>query len=117
MDKIDFVIPITEFANVQTIEKMLEELFVRAARNYINENGHSVHVDYSISGLTVADIDKYSDKIPIGIKDLREALAKEDFDDVQPITPPGYKGKNATKYFIEQFLDENGNWRDPDGEK
>lgn len=113
--KIDFIIPITEFADKQTIEKMLEEFFVRAARNYINEKGHSVHVDYSVSGLTIADIDKYSDKIPIRIKDLREVLEKEDFNDVPPITPPGYKGQNATKYFIEKFIDENGNWRDPDG--
>lgn len=116
-EKIDFIIPIKEYADAKTLEKMLEELFVRTARNYINEKGNFVHVDYSISGLTVADIDKYSDKKPIRIEDLCEALAKEDFYDVPPITPPGYKGPNATKYFIEKFIDENGNWRDPDGEE
>ena len=90
---------------------------MREAENYINENGHFVHVDYVVGGLTLADMEKYSDKVPVRIEDLREALAKVDFSDTRPITPPGYKGPNATKYYIERFLDENGNWRDPGDEE
>lgn len=114
--RIQFAVPITSFASELTIEKMLEELFVREARNYINEEGHFVHVDYVIGGLTLADMEKYSDKIPVRVEDLREALAKVDFSKSRPITPPGYRGPNATKYFIEKYIDENGNWRDPDEE-
>lgn len=112
--RISLKTPITAYADELTIEKMLEELFVREAKNYIDENGYFVHVDYVIGGLTMKDIEKYSDKVPTRIEDLREALAKVDFSDVRPITPPGYKGPNATKYYIEKYIDENGNWRDPD---
>ena len=115
--KVQFTVPITAYADEQTIEKMLEELFVREAKTYINEEGHLVHVDYVIGGLTLADMIKYSDKVPVRTEDLREALMKVDFSEFRPITPPGYKGPNATKYFIEKYIDENGNWRDPDEEK
>ena len=90
---------------------------MREAKTYINEEGHLVHVDYVIGGLTLADMIKYSDKVPVRTEDLREALMKVDFSEFRPITPPGYKGPNATKYFIEKYIDENGNWRDPDEEK
>jgi hypothetical protein len=112
--RVQFKVPITAYADEVTIEKMLEELFVKEAKTYIDEKGHLVHVDYVIGGLTLKDIEEYSDKIPTRIEDLREALAKVDFSDVKPITPPGYKGPNATKYYIEKYIDENGNWRDPD---
>lgn len=114
---IDFKVPITDYASEQTIEKMLEELFVKTARNYVDENGHLVHVDYVIGGLSLADMINYSDKISVCAKDLREALAKVDFSKSHPITPPEYEGPNATKYFIKKFIDENGNWRDPDEEE
>lgn len=104
--KVDLVLPIVAYANNQLIQKMLEELFMREAKNYINEEGYFTHVDYAISGFTVADIDKYSDKVPTRIEDLREAMAKIDFNDVKPITPPGYKGPNATKYYIQKYIDE-----------
>jgi hypothetical protein len=91
---------------VSNIEKMLEELFVREAETYIDEKGHLVHVDYVIGGLTLADIEKYSDKVPTRIEDLREAVAKVDFSDVKPITPPGYTGPGATKYYIQKYIDE-----------
>jgi hypothetical protein len=112
--RIQFKVPITAYADELTIEKMLEELFVKEAKTYIDEKGHLVHVDYVIGGLTLKDIEEYSDKIPTRLEDLREALTKVDFSDVRPITPPGYKGPNATKYYIEKYIDENGNWRDPD---
>lgn len=115
--KVSLAVPIISYADRQLIQKMLEELFMREAKNYINEDGYFTHVDYAISGFTVADIDRYSDKIPTRIEDLREALANVDFSDTRPITPPGYKGPNATKYYIERFLDENGNWSDPDVEE
>lgn len=115
--RIQFSVPITAYADELTIEKMLEELFVKEAKTYIDEKGHLVHVDYVIGGLTLKDIEEYSDKIPTRIEDLREALAKVDFSDVKPITLPGYKGPNATKYYIEKFIDENGNWRDPDDQE
>jgi hypothetical protein len=113
--RIQFKVPITAYADELTIEKMLEELFVKEAKTYIDEKGHLVHVDYVIGGLTLKDIEEYSDKIPTRIEDLREALAKVDFSDVKPITPPGYKGPNAAKYYIEKYIDEKGNWRDGDG--
>jgi hypothetical protein len=115
--KVDLTVPIVSCASRQLIQKMLEELFMREAKNYINEEGYFTHVDYAISGFTVADVDRYSDKVPTRIEDLREALTKVDFGDVRPITPPGYKGPNATKYYIEKYLDENGNWRDPDDQR
>ena len=113
--RVQFKVPITAYADELTIEKMLEELFVKEAKTYIDEKGHLVHVDYVIGGLTLKVIEEYSDKIPTRIEDLREALAKVDFSDVKPITPPGYKGPNATKYYIEKYIDENGNWRDDNG--
>lgn len=113
--KIQFSVPITAYADELTIEKMLEELFVREAKNYVDEKGHFVHVDYVVGGLTLSDMAKYSDKVPVRLEDLREALDKVDFSDVKPITPPGYKGPNATKYYIEKYIDENGNWRDDNG--
>jgi hypothetical protein len=104
--KVNLVLPIVPYANKHLIQKMLEELFMREAKNYINEEGYFTHVDYAIGGLTVADIDKYSDKVPTRIEDLREALAKIDLADVKPITPPGYKGPNATKYYIQKYIDK-----------
>ena len=104
--RIQFALPIVDFANEFTIEKMLEELFVREAENYINEDGHFVHVDYVIGGLSLADIEKYSDKVPVRTEDLREALAKVDFSKTHPITPPGYKGPNATIYYSQKYIDE-----------
>ena len=74
--KVELKIPIIPYTNTQLIQKMLEELFMREAKNYINEEGYFTHVDYAISGLTVTDIDKYSDKIPTRIEDLREAAAQ-----------------------------------------
>ena len=115
--KVGLKVPIIPYANTQLIQKMLEELFMREAKNYINEEGYFTHVDYAISGFTVTDIDKYSDKIPTRIEDLREAVARVDFSDVKPTTPPSHKGSGATKYYIEKFIDKNGNWRDPDEHK
>ena len=104
--RIQFAVPITDFASELTIEKMLEELFVREAENYVNENGNFVHVDYVIGGLSLVDMEKYSDKVPVRIEDLREALDKVDFSKSRSITPPGYKGPNATIYYSQKYIDE-----------
>ena len=103
---VQFAVPITAYASKLTIEKMLEELFVKEARTYINSKGNLVHEDYVIGGLTLADMINYSDKIPVRTEDLREALAKVDFSKTRPITPPGYRGPNATIYYSQKYIDE-----------
>ena len=115
--KVGLTVPIISYADRQLTQKMLEELFMREAKNYINEDGYFTHVDYSISGFTVADIDNYSDKTPTNVEDLREALAKIDFNDARKITPLGYTGPNATKYYIQKYIDEfEKNKEDIDGD-
>ena len=103
---VQFAVPITAYASKVTIEKMLEELFVKEARTYINNKGNLVHEDYVIGGLTLADMIKYSDKVPVRTEDLREALAKIDFSECRPVTPPGHKGPNATTYYSQKYIDE-----------
>ena len=43
-------------------------------------------------------------------------LFDTNFEDVRPITPPGYTGPNATKYYIQKYIDKfEKNKEDTDG--
>ena len=67
--------------------------YLHDGRNYINDEGHFVHVDYMIGGLTLADM------MAGGVEEANE----------DPHT------LNCSH--IQKLIDENGNWRDPNEEK